>query len=128
MPPILEVLRRVDATFEAMPNVSDPFVSTRYRNKQRFVVDVLVPNRGSDAYQAKPARMKALGDSGAQPLRHLDYLITAVRSFHVKARLSWADGPGLGGGSGLPRSATERQCMRLALTRRAKARGLVMRV
>lgn len=75
MPPIIDVLRRVDETFEAMPHVSDPFVSTRYRNRRHFVVDVLVPNRGSDKHQAKPARMKALGNSGAQPLRHLDYLI-----------------------------------------------------
>jgi len=77
MPPIVDVLRRVDETFEPMPHVSDPFVSTRYRNKQRFVVDMLVPNRGSDDHQARPARMKALGNSGAQPLRHLDYLIHA---------------------------------------------------
>ena len=75
MPPIIDVLRRVDETFEELPHVSDPFVSTRYRNRQRFVVDVLVPNRGSDEHQDKPARMRALGGSGAQPLRHLDYLI-----------------------------------------------------
>ncbi len=75
MQPIIEVLRRVDETFSEMPNVSDPFVSTRYRNSKRFVVDVLVPNRGSNEHQDKPARMKALGGSGAQPLRHLDYLI-----------------------------------------------------
>ena len=36
---------------------------------------MLVPNRGSDVHQSKPARMKALGGSGAQPLRHLDFLI-----------------------------------------------------
>ena len=36
---------------------------------------MLTPNRGSDLHQGKIARMKALGRSGAQPLRHLDYLI-----------------------------------------------------
>lgn len=75
MPPVIDVLRRADESFEEIPNVNDPFVSTRYRNARRFVVDLLVPNRGSDKHQDKPARMKALGGSGAQPLRHLDYLI-----------------------------------------------------
>ncbi len=75
MPPIIDVLRNVDQTFEEIPHMTDPFVSTRYRNEKKFVVDMLVPNRGSDEHQSKPARMKALGGSGAQPLRHLDYLI-----------------------------------------------------
>lgn len=74
-PPILEVLRQVDKTFDELPHISDPLVSTRYRNKQRFVVDILVPNRGSEEHQDKPAKMKALGGGGAQPLRHLDFLI-----------------------------------------------------
>ena len=30
---------------------------------------------GSDDYQDRPARMKALGGASAQPLRHLDFLI-----------------------------------------------------
>lgn len=75
MPPVIDVLRRADEGVEEMPHVSHSFVSTRYRNARRFVVDVLVPNRGSDKHQDKPARMKALGGSGAQPRRHLDYLI-----------------------------------------------------
>ncbi len=75
MPPILDVLCSVDATFSPVPHLDDPLVSVRYRNAQRYAVDLLVPNRGSDEHQGRPARMKALGGAGAQPLRHLDFLI-----------------------------------------------------
>jgi hypothetical protein len=75
MPHILNVIRGVDATFKEVPNIDDPLVSTAYRNKAGYRVDVLTPNRGSDEHQGKPARMKALGGAGAQPLRHLDFLI-----------------------------------------------------
>jgi hypothetical protein len=75
MPPIIDVLQNVDGTFREIASLNDPFVSARYRNARRYVVDLLVPNRGSNKYLAKPVRMKALGGSGAQPMRHLDYLI-----------------------------------------------------
>ena len=75
MPPILDVIRTIDETFEAIASISDPFVSARYKNSSGYFVDILTPNRGSDLHQGKIARMKALGRSGAQPLRHLDYLI-----------------------------------------------------
>lgn len=71
----LAVLRTVDPTFRAIPDIGDPVVSTRYRNDMDHAVDFLTPNRGSAEHQGKPARMKALGGAGAQPLRHLDYLI-----------------------------------------------------
>jgi hypothetical protein len=75
MPPMLEVLQSVDDTFREVPDINDPFVTTAYRNRAAYKVDFLTPNRGSDDFQNKPAKMKALGGSGAQPLRHLDYLI-----------------------------------------------------
>jgi hypothetical protein len=75
MPPILKVLQCVDETFREIPNIDDPLVSTAYRSKVGYKVDFLTPNRGSDEHQGKPARMKALAGSGAQPLRHLDFLI-----------------------------------------------------
>jgi hypothetical protein len=71
----LDVLRDVDETFKEIPNINDPFVGTAYRNKAKYKVDFLTPNRGSDEHQGSPARMKALGGAGAQPLRHLDFLI-----------------------------------------------------
>jgi hypothetical protein len=75
MPPVLDVLRSVDETFKEVPNINDPLVTTAYRNRAAYKVDILTPNRGSDEHQNKPARMKALGGVGAQPLRHLDYLL-----------------------------------------------------
>jgi hypothetical protein len=75
MRPPLEILQEVDPTFKGVPHIDDPFVSIAYRNRQGYRVDFLTPNRGSDDHQGKPARMKALAGAGAQPLRHLDYLI-----------------------------------------------------
>ncbi len=75
MRPVLDVLRDVDESFKEVSNIDDPFVSTAYRNNAKYKVDILTPNRGSDTHQGKPARMKALGGAGAQPLRHLDFLI-----------------------------------------------------
>jgi hypothetical protein len=74
-PPMLDVLRGVDPTFKPVPNINDPFVTVAYRNKAFYRVDFLTPNRGSDEHQGKPVRMKALAGGGAQPLRHLDFLI-----------------------------------------------------
>lgn len=75
MPAPLEVLLGVDETFKEVSHIDDPFVSTQYRNRAGYRVDFLTPNRGSDQHQGKPSRMKALAGSGAQPLRHLDFLI-----------------------------------------------------
>ena len=75
MSPPLTILRGVDETFREVPNINDPFVSTRYRNRMDYAVDFLTPNRGGALHQGKPARMKALSGAGAQPLRHLDFLI-----------------------------------------------------
>jgi hypothetical protein len=73
--PPLKILQGVDESFRQVPNISDPFVSTRYRNKQDYLVDFLTPNRGSQHHQGKVVRMRALAGSGAEPLRHLDFLI-----------------------------------------------------
>lgn len=73
--PPLTLLKGVDSTFSAVPTLNDPFVSSSYRNKGGYRVDFLTPNRGSERHQAQPARMRALANTGAQPLRHLDYLI-----------------------------------------------------
>ncbi len=75
MPAIIETLRQVDPTFRERPDINDPIVATRYQNAQGYKVEFLTPNRGSQDHQAKPASMPALGGAGAQPLRHLDFLI-----------------------------------------------------
>jgi hypothetical protein len=71
----LEILKSVDDTFRALPHTGDPFISTQYRNGAAYRVDFLTPNQGSDDHQGKPAKMKALSGAGAEPLRHLDFLI-----------------------------------------------------
>jgi hypothetical protein len=73
--PPLTILRTVDPTFREVPNIGDPFISTRYRSGRDYLVDFLTPNRGSDEHLGKPARMRALAGTGAEPLRHLDFLI-----------------------------------------------------
>jgi hypothetical protein len=75
IPAPLTVLRGVDETFKEVPDINDPFVSTQYRNKAGYRVDFLTPNRGADRHQGRPARMKPLAGTGAQPLRYLDFLI-----------------------------------------------------
>jgi hypothetical protein len=75
LPPPLTVLQTVDDTFTEVRNINDPFMSTRYRNRTDYAVDFLTRNRGSDEHQGKPAKMKALPGTGAQPLRHFDFLI-----------------------------------------------------
>jgi len=74
VPPMLEVLRGVDTTFTAVPNL-DPIATTAFVNKAKYRVEFLTANRGSDAYQGKPADMPALGGARATPLRFLDFLI-----------------------------------------------------
>jgi hypothetical protein len=73
--PPLTILRQLDPSFREVPHLTDPFVSTRYRNNRDYLVDFLTPNRGSDKHQGRPARMKSLAGTGAEPLRHLDFLI-----------------------------------------------------
>ena len=71
----LKVLQTIDPTFEQVPELNEPFVTSRYRTKLGYKVEFLTPNRGSDDHQGHSARMKALAGAGAQPLRHLEFLI-----------------------------------------------------
>jgi hypothetical protein len=75
MRPPLQILRALDPTYRAVPSIDDPLVTKRYVNAANFKVELLTPSRDNDRHRGKPARMKALAGSGAQPLRHLDYLI-----------------------------------------------------
>jgi hypothetical protein len=75
MPPMVDVLRRMEPSFKEIPTLDDPFVSARYRNDGGYKVEFLTPNRGSQDHQRKLARMPALGGAAAIPLRHLDFLI-----------------------------------------------------
>ncbi|TCP61442.1 hypothetical protein EV663_105160 [Rhodovulum bhavnagarense] len=75
MPPILDILEKVDPSFEPIPHVSGKPASTRFVTSSGFKVEFLTPNRGPEAYNDRPARMPALGGAAAQPLRFLDFLI-----------------------------------------------------
>jgi hypothetical protein len=71
-PPLLEVLRRADASFRPVPHSRKAEASVTYVNATGFRVDVLTENRGPD--REKPAALPAIG-AHAQPLRFMDFLI-----------------------------------------------------
>jgi hypothetical protein len=75
MPPILEVLRKVDPTFREVPSQVDGRVSTQFVSRDKFKVEFLTPNQWSNDQEGKPVPMPALGGAAAFPLRFLDYLI-----------------------------------------------------
>lgn len=75
IPSILEVLKGVDATFRAIPHRSDGRFTSQYINASSYAVEFLTPNRGGDDLADHPARMAALGDTAAQPMRFMDFLI-----------------------------------------------------
>jgi hypothetical protein len=75
LPPILDVLHRVDQTFREIPSQTDGRVSTQFVSREKFKVEFLTPNRGPDDIAGKPVQMPALGGAAAFPLRFLDFLI-----------------------------------------------------
>jgi hypothetical protein len=72
---MLDALRGVDATFAPVPHVAGGLAATAFANKDRYKVEFLTPNRGSDDYTGKPASMPALGGASAEPMRFFDFLI-----------------------------------------------------
>ena len=71
-PPVLEVLKKVDETFRALPHVHGEHNVTSYRANSGLGVDFLTPNEGPDT--DAPQRLPAL-QTDAEPLRFLDFLI-----------------------------------------------------
>jgi hypothetical protein len=71
-PPVLEVLKKVNKTFRAVPHVVDGRSVTSYAARGGLRVDFLTPNEGGETGQ--PQALPALR-TDAQPLRFLDYLI-----------------------------------------------------
>ena len=61
MPPILEVLRKVDPTFREVPSQVDGRVSTQFVSRDKFKVEFLTPNQWSGDQEGKPVPMPALG-------------------------------------------------------------------
>jgi hypothetical protein len=75
IPPVLEVLREVDETFGPAPALNDALGATRFLAQGGLRVEFLTPNRGSEDYTGRPAKIPALGGAAAEPLRFLDFLI-----------------------------------------------------
>lgn len=75
LPPIVELLQSVDASFRPVPHRSGAASSSAFQNADGYRVEFLTSNRGSDDYIDQPARMPALGGASADPLRFLDFLI-----------------------------------------------------
>lgn len=72
---ILDALKSVDASFREIPNLRDPILSSAFTNRSGFKVEFLTSSRGSSEDDAGITRMPALTGTGANPLRHLDFLI-----------------------------------------------------
>lgn len=75
LPPILELLQRVDPSFRAIPHRSGGAAVSAFSTDDGYRVEFLTPNRGSEDYIDQPSRMPALGGASADPLRFLDFLI-----------------------------------------------------
>jgi hypothetical protein len=75
MPPILDVLTKVDKTFREIPHHADSRHSTRFVSRSGYKVEFLTPNTGAEEHEGRPASMPALGGASAEPLRFLDFLI-----------------------------------------------------
>lgn len=73
--PFLELLHEADKTFRPVPGLKPGQLPASYQNASGLRVDILTPNRGKDEFSDTTARLKIMGDTGAQPLRFLDYLI-----------------------------------------------------
>ena len=71
-PPLIEILRRADPSFRAIPRSQVPQARAVYVNADQFRVEVLTENRGPE--RENPVELPAIG-TDAQPLRFLDYLL-----------------------------------------------------
>ena len=87
LPPILDVLHRIDPTFREVPSQTDSRFSTQFVSGDKFKVEFLTPNRGPDDISGKPVQMPALGGAAAFPLRFLDFLI------RFRSEPSYSTGP-----------------------------------
>lgn len=75
LPPILDLLQRVEPSFRAVPHRSGGMASSAFVTTGGYRVEFLTSNRGSDDYIDQLAKMPALGGASADPLRFLDFLI-----------------------------------------------------
>jgi hypothetical protein len=105
--PLLDILRRVDPAFEAVPEVFAPGRVCRYALGDKYRVDLLTPNRGPD--NESPVSLPAL-QTDAQPLRYLDFLI--YQEVHAAALY--------GAGIAINVPAPERYCLHKLIVSRLR--------
>lgn len=79
------ILRRVDTSFTGVPQLDPGAPSSRFRNKDGFLVDLIAPTRSRD--DKNPVPLPALA-AGAAPLQHLAWLIDEP----VQAVALWGSG------------------------------------
>lgn len=75
LPPVIEILQKLDPTFREIPHQSDVHSTTQYISRSGYKVEFLTPNTGSSEHDDRPAAMPTLSGAAAQPLRFLDFLI-----------------------------------------------------
>ncbi|WP_173995734.1 GSU2403 family nucleotidyltransferase fold protein [Agrobacterium tumefaciens] len=75
LPPVLDLLKSLDASFRPIPHQSDKTRVAAFANRSGYRVEFLTGNRGSDDYTGQPSPMPALGGASAVNLRYLDFLI-----------------------------------------------------
>lgn len=75
LPELLPILREIDPTFRKIPDRTDGRHTTKFQSRSGYKVEFLTPNTGSADNDDQPAVMPALGNTSAQPLRFLDFLI-----------------------------------------------------
>jgi len=71
IPPLSDVLRKVDASFRSVPHINSPR-TVSHVTATGLKVDFLTPNQGKET--GEPRNLAAFG-TDAQPLRFLDFLI-----------------------------------------------------
>lgn len=79
------ILKRADATFQGLPQLSPKAPPSRFRNASGYLVDLVTPTRMRD--DPNPLELAGLG-AGAAPLQHLAWLIEDA----VRAVALWGSG------------------------------------
>ena len=80
--PLLDVLKEVDPSFEPVPSLKSPFLSSVLRNARGYRVELLTPHQGAERADERADELVALPTMpglAAQPLRHMAYAVSSCR-------------------------------------------------
>jgi hypothetical protein len=73
--PLLNVLKEVDPSFEPVPSLKSPFLSSVLRNARGYRVELLTPHQGAEERAGELVPLPTMPGLAAQPLRFLDFLL-----------------------------------------------------